>query len=164
MVTRAQSLEYKSADIDYGVKPAKCVIKVGKSETPGTKALARLVNDGLDLKRNLDLIKQSLDAINAQIADAVADHFGDDLGTVHVLAGYIDCAITKKDSVQITDGEALQKVLGKRFYDLVRVKMSYAPERRLVDIAVDGDDPLSKKVARYLAIKPAKPYVKYSLK
>jgi hypothetical protein len=157
MTTAAQKLEGVAYE-------AKCIIKTGRKEAKGSAALGRLVSDGLDIKREIDLLQGRLDLINAEIVAKTGQFFDDGLGTVHVHVGAIDCKITKRDIVAITDGEALRGVLKKRFDDLVRTKITYAPERRLIEMATDADDLKGRRAAAYLAIKPAKPAVVYSIK
>jgi hypothetical protein len=138
-------------------------LKMGKEEWDGPPALGKLARDGYDLKQEMDRVKTKLDEINAKIFDGVSDQLGD-AGTIHVLSEGVCASVALREKVDISDPEALEAALGERFPDLVKVKVSYAPEKKLVEIALDPSDPLAESVRGALTVKTAKPSVTYSMK
>jgi hypothetical protein len=141
-------------------KNGKCEIKIGRATIKGTPKLAEYVAQGRMIKRQMDAMREKLAALNNEIAAAVRTKM-DGMGTAHVLVDDIDCKVVFKDKVVIADAMKLAEVLGPRFNDLVKVKESFNPEQRLIDIAVDADDPVSKGVQACLEIKEANPSVSY---
>lgn len=135
-------------------------IKLGRETFPGTADLAELVLRGRDIKSMMDELKAELDEVNAQIL-AEVPRWMEGTGTLHILADGVDCTVSLRDAVAIADVGTLRELLGDRFPDLVKEKVAYTPEAKLVSMATDGDSKLQREVAACLRIQEAKASVTY---
>lgn len=135
-------------------------VKLGKETFPAPASLGELVQKGKDIKDMMDELKADLEAINAQIL-AEVPRWMEGTGTLHIIVDKVDCTVTLRDGVTIGDVDQLRTVLGNRFDDLVKAKVSYAPEAKLVAMATDGDEPLQRDIAGCLKIQEAKATVSY---
>lgn len=138
-----------------------CTVKIGKTEKTGDIRLSKLVLDGYELKRQADAIQERLRAVNAQIAELASDLYMDDTGTLHVIVRDCDCSVTLRDVINIIDDKRLRDVLGQRWHDLVREKVTYIPEHKLVEIALDADNPINDDIRGCLNVVERKPSVAY---
>jgi len=85
--------------------------------------------------------------LKAEIKDLVPP------GSVITVDGVAEAAVTLRQQVVVVDEAALKAVLGKRFADLVDVKVDYQPTAKLVAMAADADDPLAAKIRACLEVK-----------
>lgn len=126
--------------------PAGVKIVDGKEEVALDAASIRKVMEGWEARRILDEAKARLDAINAELIEAHGT------GCALVVTGICRASLVNRQTVRIEDAEGLRAVLGERYPDLVRESVAYKAADRLIDIAVDGDDPLQMPVAACLSV------------
>jgi len=158
MVTASQKIKKETA-----APVAKTLIKIGNTERQGPPALGKMVVEAFEIKQEMDILKSRLADAQAKIIERAAKYLEDATGTVNVICENVKATVSVRDNVTIADPEALEAVLGDRFLDLVREKCTYAPERKLIEMACDGDDPLRDDVARCLTVKENKMSVTYSV-
>lgn len=125
--------------------PAGVRIIDGK-ETPLDAATIRKVMEGWEVKRIMDEAKARLDAINAELIDAHGT------GVALVVTGICRAILANRQTVKVIDAKRLEAVLGGRYPDMVREEVSYKAEPRLVEMAMDADDPLQPAIAACLTV------------
>jgi len=126
--------------------PAGVKIIDGEKEVALDAASIRKVMEGWEVKRLIDDAKARLDAINAELIEAHGT------GVALVVTGICRASLASRQTVKIADPERLEAVLGGRYLDLVKEKVSYQAEERLIEMACDADDPLQPAIAACLAI------------
>lgn len=109
-------------------------------------ASIRLVMQGWELKKKIEELEAQLKAINAQLIEAHG------AGASLIVHGVCRASIAEREAVRITNAERLKAVLGFRFTDLVKTEISYKPEQRLIEMAADGDEPLSPSIRECLTV------------
>jgi|GEM_PF-7119994 len=119
---------------------------VGGQEMPLDAQSIRLVMEGWEAKRMVDEARGRLDAINQQLIDAHG------AGCALVVTGICRVSLARRQAVKIADPARLEAVLGGRYLDLVRETVSYKAEDRLIEMAVDADDPLQPDIAACLDV------------
>lgn len=135
-----ESVKLAKAGLPSGVKI------VDGQEMALDAATIRKVMEGWEVKRILDEAKTRLESINAELIEAHGT------GCALVVTGICRASLAARQSVRISDAERLEAVLGGRYLDLVREKVSYQAEDRLVEMACDADEPLQPAIAACLAI------------
>lgn len=125
--------------------PAGVKIVDGK-ETALDAAAIRKVMEGWEVKREMDALKERLEAIQAELIEAHGT------GCALVVTGICRASLSAREAVKIADAERLKSVLGFRFSDLVKTEVTYKPEQRLVEMACSGDDPLQPAIAACLTV------------
>lgn len=119
-------------------------------ETGDTKkasaALVRLVMQGWQRKVEIDALKGELADINGEIIKKVG------VGNTVQIFGLCRAGVSRRQRVSVIDAERLKKILGPRYEDLVREAVRYEPEKKLLRIACDGDDPLQGPVGECLQV------------
>ncbi len=128
------------AGLPAGVKIVDC------HEMPLDAASIRKVMEGWEVKRIMEEAKARLEAIQAEL---VAAH---GTGCALVVTGVCRASLAARSQVRITDPERLEAVLGGRYLDLVREQVTYKAEEKLIEMAVDADDPLQPSIAACLSI------------
>jgi hypothetical protein len=119
-------------------------------ESAAPDELVAAVLAGWSAKQTADDAKTELDSCNASLVELMAD-IGP--GAI-VIPGVCRCTVVHREAVKITDPERLAKVLGvERYADLVKTSTSHKAEERLVEMAVDGDEPLQPAIAACLEIR-----------
>lgn len=119
---------------------------VDKSETPLDEGSIRLLIEGWEIKRQMDELKARLDAINGRLIEAHGT------GCALVVSGLCRASLVERESVRIEDAERLKGVLGFRFTDLVRTEVIYKPEQKLIEMAVNADEPLAPSIRQCLTV------------
>jgi hypothetical protein len=119
---------------------------VDGEEIPLDAATIRKVMEGWELKKLIDDAKARLDAINAKLIEAHGT------GCALVVTGICRASLAARQTVKIVDPERLEAVLGGLYPDLVKEKVSYQAQDKLVEMACDGDEPLAPAIAACLAI------------
>lgn len=139
-----------------------CVIRKGRTEIVGPAGLAELVAKGKALTDGIKEMKADLDKVTAQLLQLVAPEI-DGVTVLHVVAGEDKAVVTMRDKVEIEDLDGLRVVLGDRFEDLVKRKVAYEPEAKLVLMASgEGcEAAMAEKIGQCLAVREAKPGVSY---
>lgn len=135
----------KEAKVAKAGLPAGVKIIDGK-ETPLDAATIRKVMEGWEVKRIMDEAKARLDAINAELIEAHGT------GVALVVTGICRASLASRQTVKVMDAERLEAVLGGRYLDLVREDVSYKAEPRLVEMAMDADDPMQPSIAACLTV------------
>lgn len=150
------------------IKKNRLTWKTGKTklaipEMTRHDELVSLIEAAMPLRQELNDAKERQTAISGKIFDIVRDVFDfEDAGTLHVIVdGVLDCKIELKDTVtiEVEDAERLRTLLGDRFDDLVGENTTYKPERKLIDMACNADDPESDAIGKLLTVKRSKPAV-----
>lgn len=135
-----------TAKISKAGLPAGVKIVDGKDEVALDAATIRKVMEGWEVKRIMDEARARLDAINAEL---IAAHGVD---CALVVTGICRASLARRQTVKVADAKRLEAVLGGRYLDLVREKVSYQAEPKLIEMAVDADDPLQPAIAACLTI------------
>lgn len=118
----------------------------GGEVTPLEPSMVALILRGWTIKNQMDELDVQLKAINAEI---LAAH---DVGVSLSVPGVCRVITSERETVKISEPTKLQRLLGPRFADLVRVETAYKPEPRLLAIATDGDDPLAAGIGECLSL------------
>jgi hypothetical protein len=103
----------------------------GGAEIEAPRELVDLCQRAWSIKTQIDFLSESMTKTKKLIAEAL-----DDDGTV-LLPGVCRVTCAKRSTVAIAKIEELRAVLGQRFDDLTEEKTTYAPEKRLLDIAAN---------------------------
>ena len=111
-----------------------------------SSAMVKLVVNGWKIKRELDRLKEELALVNEKLINKLGP------GMTVQIPGLCRISVSQRQRVKIMDDGRLREVLGPRFDDLVRVVTRYEPEKKLVTISSDGDDPLAPSVRECLGI------------
>jgi len=119
----------------------------GKTETRAPARLVKLALDAWEVKKEMDRLKDELAACNEKLAQAIEP------GTALEIAGVCRVTVAERQTVKVTDADALEQILGPRFEDLIDIRVNYRPLPKLVQMATDGDDPLGQVVAQALSIE-----------
>lgn len=109
--------------------------------------LAKLAMEAWETRMELEALKERLSACNEKIVKAVNP------GCAIEIPGMCRVTVAERQTVRVTDVEALEHVLGPRFEDLVDVRVNHRPLPKLVEMAADGDDPLGKAVRQALSFE-----------
>ena len=67
--------------------------------------------------------------------------------------GQVKLTLTERETIQITNVEQMQAMLGGRFEDLVETRLSYTLSDKLKTMLADGDHPLSEGLRACCAFK-----------
>ena len=117
---------------------ARPAIKIAGDENwPIDQGSAQLLERGWALKTKIEALQIELDAVNAALLEAHGT------GCALVIAGACRASLSERRLPRIVEQDKLRALLGGRFDDLVREEVSYKAERRLLDMAADGDEPLA---------------------
>jgi len=139
-VAKQETEKVAKAGLPAGVKIVDGV------ETALDAATIRKVMEGWEVKKKADALKEQLDAINAELIEAHGT------GCALVVTGICRASLASRQTVKIADAERLEAVLGGRYPDLVKEKVSYQADDKLVEMACDGDEPLQPAIAACLCI------------
>lgn len=146
-MSKAAAVEVqKAVKVAKAGLPAGVKVIGGKEEVALDAASIRKVMEGWEVKRIIDDAKARLDAINAEL---IAAH---GTGCALVVTGLCRASIAARQTVKVTDPARLEAVLGGRYPDLVRESVSYQAEPKLIEMAMDADDPLQPAIAACLTI------------
>ncbi len=159
MTTNASKLKAIQEKARVDAMPV-ATIKMGRKTLPASSSVTVAVLKGKRIKEQMDALKAKLEEVNAVILKEVPQWM-DGVGTLHILIDDVDCTVTLRDAVTISDVDSLQDTLGDRFKDLVKAKVSYSPEPALIEMAVDADEPLQGDIAACLRVQEAKATVSY---
>ncbi len=137
--------------VETGDKAAEAALPIGVRivdghEGPLDAETVRLLIDGWRIKGEMDALQARLDEINARLIEAHGT------GVALIATGICRASIASRERVSIADVERLRAVLGFRFTDLVRTETVYKPEQKLLEMAVDGDEPLQPAIGACLKI------------
>jgi len=136
--------------------------KIGRHKYSLENWIGEKMLKAYEIRNNIEMMKQRLDMLNADMIDAVSDIMNDeDAGSCRIECAGIECRIVMRESILISDHEKLKAVLGDRFEDLVRIKVSYVPEPKLRRLALGSLDPMSDDIMECLEVKDAKATVTY---
>ena len=91
-------------------------------------------------------LEEALKPIKAGLQEALS------AGGSLVVKGVCRVVVSEAERVSIGDAGKLAAVLGERFGDLTRTEMVVKPEPRLVEMASDGDEPLSPAIRACLKV------------
>lgn len=132
----------KAVNLPAGEK----IARDGGEVTPLDAASIRLVMQGWEIKKKIEELDAQLKTINAQLMEAHG------AGASLIVHGVCRASITERELVRISNAERLKAVLGFRFTDLVKTEIAYKPEQRLIEMAVDGDEPLAPSIRECLTV------------
>lgn len=119
---------------------------VDGNEQPLDAASIRQVMEGWEVKRQMEALKEKLEAINAGLIEAHGT------GVALVVTGICRASLATRETVKVADAEKLKGVLGFRFTDLVKTEVAYKATERLVEMSCDGDEPLAPSLRACLAV------------
>ncbi len=122
-------------------------IEEGNVQRKAGRKLTELALHAWEIKKELDRLKDELSRCNEKIAQAVSP------GCAVEIPGQVRITVAERQTVKVTDADALEQILGPRFEDLVDIRVSYRPLPKLVRMATDGDDPLGKTVRQALSFE-----------
>lgn len=131
MPTKSQSKRLKDAE---KARKSGCIVKKGRNEEKGPATLGKMIAEGYEHYAKIKVEKDLLSLVNDKISLEIMSKYLEGTGTCNVLFEGVKSSVAVSEKLEITDPEKLKKVLGDRFADLVKVKKSYAPYDRLVDI------------------------------
>jgi hypothetical protein len=107
----------------------------------------RKVVEAWRIKCQIEDLKEKLEAIQLEL---IAQHGS---GVSLVIPGVCRAILLARQTVKITDPKRLEQVLGAaRYLCLVREKVTYHPEDRLVEMAQDPSEPLAPAISACLSI------------
>jgi hypothetical protein len=109
-------------------------------------SLVRLAMQGWEIQKQMAALEEALKPIKADLQDALQ------AGSSLVVKGVCRVVVSEAERVSIGDADRLAGVLGDRFADLVKTESVYKPEPRLVEMACDGDEPLSPAIRACLKV------------
>ncbi|MFZ5466619.1 MAG: hypothetical protein ACOZAI_05090 [Pseudomonadota bacterium] len=115
--------------------------------TPASERVVELVIEGLQKDAAAKPLTKRVTEIKAELKDLVQP------GSVVSVDGIVEAPVTLRQQVVVVDDAALKAALGKRFYDLVDVKVDYQPTEKLIAMAADADDPLASTIRACLEVK-----------
>jgi len=115
--------------------------------TPASEHVVELVIEGLQKDAAAKPLTKRVTEIKAELKDLATP------GTVITVDGIVEAPVTLRQQVVVVDDAALKAALGKRFADLVDVKVDYQPTEKLIAMAADADDPLAQKIRACLEVK-----------
>lgn len=117
------------------------------AESAAGASLARKVLAAWDIRQRLEAAQAEMDAANAALSGLIGP------GRSVVVAGVCRVTVAERESVSIPDPARLAAVLGAdRFGDLTRTAVTVRPERRLLEMAADGDEPLAPAIRECLKV------------
>lgn len=109
-----------------------CVIDDGEALIPAPE-LAGLALEGWRLKQEIDALQDQLKRINNTLLETLEP------GTALHVDGVVRIPLSARDSITISDPDALRGILGDRFPDLVESTETHKPTAKLKAMAADGD-------------------------
>lgn len=156
MNTKAKKTAQVAAQNSGKVRKARIAVPAGEHVDRATgevRALdartIRVICQGWNLKQQIERLQSQLNEVNAQLMTQF------DQNANLVLPGLCRASIAEREAVKITDANKLRGVLYERFSDLVRETVQYKPEPKLVEMAVDADEPLAPAIRACLAVSKA---------
>jgi hypothetical protein len=108
---------------------------------------ARKVVEAWRIKCQIDDLKEKLEALQSEL---IAQHGS---GVALVVPGACRAILLSRQSATITDPKRLEQVLGAaKYLCLVREKVTYHAEDRLVEMAQNPSEPLAKAISECISI------------
>lgn len=154
METLRSKLEQEKAVEAVTIKKARETTYI---QSPG---LADAIRAARNLSLEIKSLELGLKEHKEQIVSVARDYI-DAAGTLTFIVDNIHCKVTfgyecviPKEHVDV-----VRRILGERFDDLVRTKISYYGTSKLIDMAVDGDR--GKAIAECLVINEKTPRVSF---
>ena len=115
--------------------------KIGKDEFPvkDRKALADLLGF-VETKAKIDALNEVLKGYKSGLVEKAREIIGDsEAQTLTFVAGDDAVKVSFGYDIKIDDEAALVELLGERFDDLVKTVVSYKPETKLKEMALEDD-------------------------
>jgi len=94
---------------------------------------------------------EELEAELKEAKEALAQGLG--TGVSLVVAGVCRVSVASTTTVSVADVDKLRALLGERFGDLVTETVSYKPTEQLIEMSVDGDDPMAPAYRAVLKLR-----------
>lgn len=145
-----------------GIKQAEVRIKQGRIEAVvGDNRLAEAVEYARNLYLEIKAIEPAFKEYKEIILAAAKRYMDEDKGSITFIAGDASCKVTFRYECVVPEeavGE-LKNLLGKRFDDLVKTRVSYTGRQKLIDEAADADR--GKALAGLVEIKGLSPQFKF---
>ena len=144
----AKSAVKKVAEAEVAANPAAWLeVRGGVERAEAAPALVRLAIDAWALARRIDELEAELAERKAELAKAIGT------GRSLVVPGVCRVSVAATSSVTVTDVDKLRALLGERFADLVISSVSYKPTDKLIEMSVDGDDPMAPAYGALLRVR-----------
>ncbi|MEW5972325.1 MAG: hypothetical protein AB1713_01040 [Pseudomonadota bacterium] len=115
--------------------------------SPAPERVVELVLEGLEKDQAVKPLTKRVTEIKAELKELVP---ANSVVTIDDLA---EAPITLRQQVVIVDEAALKAALGKRFVDLVNVKVEYQPTEKLIAMASDADNPQADTLRACMDVK-----------
>jgi hypothetical protein len=106
-----------------------------------------LVKDGWEFKLQKDAADRQLKEVNQALLQL------EGAGCTITLDGVCSASLSERDTIEISDPDQLQLVLGGRFQDLVDSRIVHTATDKLKAILFDADHPLAGQVRACCVIK-----------
>ena len=97
--------------------------------------------------RRIDDLEQELGEMKRELASAIG------VGHSLVVPNVCRVSVSSTRTVGVTDAEKLRALLGDRWSDLVTETVSVKPNEKLIEMAVDGDDPMAPAYRALLRVR-----------
>lgn len=128
-------------------KPSGYLAQQGSKERPELPGKTlKLLLQGWELRKRIEALEGELAGINGRLRGDYAH------GSTLVMPGVCLVSVSERETVKIDDEARLRELLGERFGDLVRQRITLAPTERLLEIAADADDPTSTALRQLLSV------------
>lgn len=110
----------------------------------------RLMLHGWEIRRQIETLEAALKEVNAKLIE----QYGAPVALI--IPEHCRASIAAREAVKIKDDGRLRAVLGDRFDDLVRTRVTYTAEPKLAQMACDADEPLSPAIRACLTMSGGK--------
>ena len=157
MATRASKLKKQEIEALQN----KVVVRVGRKEKEIIHSgLAETIRAAYGLTLDLKAMEPSLKEYKSYIVKTAND-FLDENGTVSFIVDDIVCKVTFGYECVVPEEkvEELKRILGERFYDLVRIKTRYEGTAMLIELACDGDK--GREIASCIVVNKKSPAIRF---
>lgn len=115
--------------------------------SPAPERVVELVLDGLKADAEAKPLTRRVNEVKAELKQLVPPE------TVISVDDLAEAQVILRQQVIVSDEAALKAALGKRFADLVDIKVEYHPTEKLIAMAADADHPLAETLRACLEIK-----------
>lgn len=117
------------------------------AEHEASLGVMNLVARGWAIKQQIQALEDQLKRINADLLEQVG------LGHAVIVKGLARATLAERHTVTVRDPEVLRSALGDRFADLVREKVTYTPQPRLLEVVCSADEPDAEIYRQALDVK-----------
>jgi hypothetical protein len=147
-MAKAARKEAVTKDEAQGQAAAAAWIEVHDSDerAEAMPALVQLAVRAWELVMRIDELNVELTALKSELASAVG------AGRSLVVPKVCRVSVVSARTVKVVDAKKLRALLGDRWGDLVTETVSYKPTEKLIEMSVDGDDPMAPAYRELLSV------------